>query len=164
MWALHDLPTGTQMARKMSLKAFHLIFCDAAGLAVVSAARRGACADNCPVFGGIAVAAGILVIIYGVYFFEETEKDKLSVKSIRKFLKTIFAAAAMSVFTMSQLFACPACGSANSNMPSSPLTDGMNLGILTLFVVIATVLGFHRHAFFVFIIRREAGASRQNRR
>jgi hypothetical protein len=77
------------------------------------------------------------------------------VKSSRKFLKTIFAVAAMSIFTASQLSACPACGSANSNMPSSPLTDGMNLGILTLFVVIAGVLGSIA-TFFVFIIRREA--------
>ena len=61
----------------------------------------------------------------------------------------------MSVLTMSQLSACPACGSANGNMPSSPLTDGMNLGILTLFVVIATVLATIA-SFFVFIIRREA--------
>jgi hypothetical protein len=54
-----------------------------------------------------------------------------------------------------RLSACPACGSANSDMPASPLTDGMNLGILTLFGVIATVLGSIA-AFFVFIIRREA--------
>jgi hypothetical protein len=77
------------------------------------------------------------------------------VKSIHKFLKTIFVVAAMSVFTASQLFACPACGSANGNMPSSPLTNGMNLGILTLMGVIVTVLGSIA-AFFVFIIRREA--------
>jgi hypothetical protein len=77
------------------------------------------------------------------------------VKSSRKFLKIIFLAAAMSVFAASQLSACPACGSANGNMPSSPLTDGMNLGILTLFVVIAGVLGSIA-TFFVFIIRREA--------
>lgn len=61
----------------------------------------------------------------------------------------------MSVFTAAPLFACPSCGSANGNMPSSPLTDGMNLGILTLFGVIATVLGSIA-AFFIFIIRREA--------
>lgn len=76
-------------------------------------------------------------------------------KPIRKFSKIIFVAAAMSVSTVSQLFACPACGSANSNMPPSPLTNGMNLGILTLFVVIATML-CSIAAFFVFIIRREA--------
>ncbi len=76
-------------------------------------------------------------------------------KSSRKFLKIIFVAAAISVFTASQLFACPACGSANSDMPASPLTNGMNLGILTLFGVIATVLGSIA-TFFVFIIRREA--------
>ena len=61
----------------------------------------------------------------------------------------------MSVFAASQLFACPACGSANGNMPSSPLTNGMNLGILTLMGVIVTVLGSIA-TFFVFIIRREA--------
>jgi hypothetical protein len=77
------------------------------------------------------------------------------VKSSRKFLKTLFFAAVLTTFTASQLFGCPACGSANGNMPSSPLTDGMNLGILTLFGVIATVLGSIA-TFFVFIIRREA--------
>ena len=76
-------------------------------------------------------------------------------KSSRKFLKAIFFAALLTVFTASQLFACPACGSANGDMPASPLTDGMNLGILTLFGVIATVLGSIT-TFFVFIIRREA--------
>ena len=76
-------------------------------------------------------------------------------KSIRKLLKAVFVAAALALVTASQLSACPACGSANGNMPSSPLTDGMNLGILTLFVVIATVLATIA-SFFVFIIRREA--------
>ncbi|HEX3857701.1 MAG TPA: hypothetical protein VHY30_10455 [Verrucomicrobiae bacterium] len=70
-------------------------------------------------------------------------------------MKTIFLAVALTVFTASQLFACAACGSANSDMPASPLTNGMNLGILTLFGVIASVLGSIA-AFFVFIIRREA--------
>jgi hypothetical protein len=77
------------------------------------------------------------------------------VKLIRKILKIVLVATVLSVFTASQAFACAMCGSANSNMPSSPLTDGMNLGILTLFGVIATVLGSIA-AFFVFIIRREA--------
>jgi len=76
------------------------------------------------------------------------------VNSSRKILKTFFAAGVLSVFTASSLFACPACGSANGDMPSSPLTNGMNLGILTLFVVIATVLGSIA-GFFVYIIRRE---------
>jgi hypothetical protein len=77
------------------------------------------------------------------------------VKSIRKFLKTIFLVTVLTAFTASQLSACPACGSANSDMPASPLTNGMNLGILTLFGVIASVLGTIA-TFFVFIIRREA--------
>jgi hypothetical protein len=80
------------------------------------------------------------------------------VKSSQKLLKRVFFAAALPVFAASQLFACPACGSANGNMPPSPLTDGMNLGILTLFVVIATVLATIA-GFFVFIIRREAAHS-----
>jgi hypothetical protein len=66
----------------------------------------------------------------------------------------IFIVAGLATFTASQLLACPACGSANSDMPSSPLTDGMNLGILTLFGVIAIVLGSIA-SFFIFIIRKE---------
>lgn len=69
--------------------------------------------------------------------------------------KMIFTALAFGALAPSQLLACPACGSANGNMPASPLTDGMNLGILTLFVVIAGVLGSIA-TFFVFVIRREA--------
>jgi hypothetical protein len=81
------------------------------------------------------------------------------VKSSRKFFKLIFVVLAVLVALVpSPLFACPACGSANGNMPSSPLTDGMNLGILTLFVIIATVLATIA-SFFVFIIRREAAFS-----
>ena len=72
---------------------------------------------------------------------------------MKLFRKIIFSALAFA-FASPQLFACPACGSANSNMPPSPLTNGMNLGILTLFVVIASVLGSIA-TFFVFIIRRE---------
>ena len=76
-------------------------------------------------------------------------------KSTGQYSKTLFLVAALTALTASQLLACPACGSANGDMPSSPLTDGMNLGILTLFGVIATVLGSIA-AFFVFVIRREA--------
>jgi hypothetical protein len=88
-------------------------------------------------------------------FFEETEKNQLPMKTSGKFLKTIFITLALTALVSSQLLACPACGSANSNMPASPLTNGMNLGILTLFVVIASVLGSIA-TFFVFIIRKEA--------
>ena len=76
-------------------------------------------------------------------------------KASNNFFKTIFVTVALSMFTAMQLFACPACGSANSDLPASPLTNGMNLGILTLFGVIATVLGSIA-TFFIFIIRREA--------
>jgi hypothetical protein len=70
-------------------------------------------------------------------------------------LRIISLVIALTALTASQLSACPACGSANGNMPPSPLTNGMNLGILTLFVVITTVLATIA-SFFVFIIRREA--------
>jgi hypothetical protein len=57
----------------MSLKAFHLIF-----VTLLTALSFGcaawAFADGSPVFGGIGVAAGILVIIYGVYFLKKLKK------------------------------------------------------------------------------------------
>jgi hypothetical protein len=81
------------------------------------------------------------------------------VKSSRKFLKTILVAAVLTASTASESFACPACGSANGNMPSSPLTNGMNLGILTLMAVIVTVLATIA-GFFVYIIRRESALAK----
>jgi hypothetical protein len=57
----------------MSLKAFHLVF-----VTLLTALSFGCAAwafvDGLPVFGGIAVAAGILVIIYGVYFLKKLKK------------------------------------------------------------------------------------------
>jgi hypothetical protein len=44
-------------------------------------------------------------------------------------------------------------------MPSSPLTNGMNLGILTLMAVIVTVLATIA-GFFVYIIRRESALAK----
>lgn len=44
-------------------------------------------------------------------------------------------------FAPSSLFACAACGSANGEMTASPLTNGMNVGILTLLGVLVPVLG-----------------------
>jgi hypothetical protein len=81
------------------------------------------------------------------------------VKSSRKFLKIILVATVLVALTASPLFACPACGSANGNMPSSPLTNGMNLGILTLMAVIVTVLATIA-GFFVYIIRRESALAK----
>ena len=46
------------------------------------------------------------------------------------------------------VFACAACGSANPYADQSALTDGMNLGIMTLLGVIVSVLA----AFLTFII------------
>ncbi len=57
----------------MSLKAFHLIF-----VTLLTALSFGcaawAFAAGKPVFGGAAIAAGILVIIYGVYFLKKLKR------------------------------------------------------------------------------------------
>ena len=60
-----------------------------------------------------------------------------------------------------KLFACAACGSTNGQI-DSPLADGMNWGILTLFVVLGTVLGTFL-TFLIHIIRKgEALAAAPN--
>jgi len=57
----------------MSLKAFHLIF-----VTLLTALSFGcaawAFASGKPVFGGVAIAAGVLVIIYGVYFLKKLKR------------------------------------------------------------------------------------------
>jgi hypothetical protein len=57
----------------MSLKAFHLIFVTL--LTTLSfGCAAWAFADGNSTFGGIGIAAGILVIIYGVYFLKKLKK------------------------------------------------------------------------------------------
>jgi hypothetical protein len=57
----------------MSLKAFHLIFVTLlTALAFGCAAWAFTAGDS--FFGGAAIAAGILVIIYGVYFLKKLKK------------------------------------------------------------------------------------------
>jgi len=57
----------------MSLKAFHLIFVTLlTGLSFGCAAW--AFADDRPLFGALAIATGILVIIYGIYFLKKLKK------------------------------------------------------------------------------------------
>ena len=57
----------------MSLKAFHLIF-----VTLLTALSFGcavwAFASDRPLFGASGVAAGILVIVYGVYFLKKLKK------------------------------------------------------------------------------------------
>ncbi len=57
----------------MSLKAFHLIF-----VTLLTALSFGcatwAFAVGLPFFGGADIVAGILVIIYGVYFLKKLKK------------------------------------------------------------------------------------------
>jgi hypothetical protein len=57
----------------MSLKAFHLIFVTLLTTLSFGCAAWAFVAGR-PVFGGIAVAVGILVIIYGVYFLKKLKK------------------------------------------------------------------------------------------
>ncbi|MEJ0091045.1 MAG: hypothetical protein WDM80_15045 [Limisphaerales bacterium] len=57
----------------MSLKAFHLIFVTLL-TALTFGCAAWAFAMGRPVFGALAVAAGILVIIYGVYFLKKLKK------------------------------------------------------------------------------------------
>ena len=76
-------------------------------------------------------------------------------KSLRKIL---IAAGALAP---SPLLACAACGSANPYAEASPLTNGMNLGILTLLGVVLTVLTCVA-LFFVHVIRREESAAEKD--
>ena len=64
-----------------------------------------------------------------------------------KLFRKILWLVALAALSPSQLFACAACGSENAQI-NSTLASGMNLGILTLFVVVAAVLG----TFLVFLI------------
>jgi len=57
----------------MSLKAFHLIFVTLL-TALTFGCAAWAFAAGEPLFGGAAVAAGILVIIYGFYFLKKLKK------------------------------------------------------------------------------------------
>ncbi len=52
--------------------------------------------------------------------------------------------------------ACAACGSGNSQIIDSPMVDGMNLGILTLLVVLGTVLATALTLLICFIRKSEA--------
>ena len=57
----------------MSLKAFHLIFVTLLTTLSFGCAAWAFAAGN-SVLGGIGIAAGILVIIYGVYFLRKLKK------------------------------------------------------------------------------------------
>ena len=57
----------------MSLKAFHLIFVTL--LTTLSfGCAAWAFADGRRLFGALGIAAGILVIIYGIYFLKKLKK------------------------------------------------------------------------------------------
>jgi hypothetical protein len=63
---------------------------------------------------------------------------------------------AIAALAPSKVFACAACGSANSQIIDSPMVDGMNLGILTLGAVLLTVLGAALTLLIYFIRKSEA--------
>ena len=66
---------------------------------------------------------------------------------------TLFVPAALALFAPARTFACAACGSANPGVDHSSMVDGMNLAILTLGVVVATVLGTFL-TFLIHVIRK----------
>jgi len=68
----------------------------------------------------------------------------------------------LAAWAPSSLFACPACGSANPDMVKSPLTDGMNLGILTLLGVLVPVLGCFAFCFIRMINKDESPENNKN--
>lgn len=72
-------------------------------------------------------------------------------KSLRKIILPLLVA-----FAPAKVFACAACGSGNSNIIDSPMVDGMNLGILTLGVVLLTVLATALTLLIYFIRKSEA--------
>ena len=57
----------------MSLKAFHLIFVTLLTTLSFGCAAWGFAAGR-PFFGALAVAAGFLVIVYGIYFLRKLKK------------------------------------------------------------------------------------------
>jgi uncharacterized membrane protein len=57
----------------MSLKAFHLIFVTLLTTLSFGCAAWAFAAGK-PVFGAIGIVAGILVIIYGIYFLKKLKK------------------------------------------------------------------------------------------
>ena len=57
----------------MSLKAFHLIFVTLLTTLSFGCAAWAFTAGR-PVFGAIGIVAGILVIIYGIYFLKKLKK------------------------------------------------------------------------------------------
>jgi hypothetical protein len=63
---------------------------------------------------------------------------------------------ALAAFAPAKVFTCAACGSGNSQIIDSPMVDGMNLGILTLLVVLGTVLATALTLLICFIRKSEA--------
>lgn len=57
----------------MSLKAFHLIFVTLLTSLSFGCATWAFC-DGHPAFGALGILAGILVIIYGIYFLKKLKR------------------------------------------------------------------------------------------
>jgi hypothetical protein len=57
----------------MSLKAFHLIFVSVLTTLSFGCAALAFIAGK-PIFGLVGIAAGILVVIYGIYFLKKLKK------------------------------------------------------------------------------------------
>jgi hypothetical protein len=78
-------------------------------------------------------------------------------KPLRKFVKIVFACAALAAFAPAPLFACAAC----YGKSDSPLASGMNWGIFTLLGVVVTMMTSIA-TFFICIVRREAKLAEKN--
>lgn len=73
---------------------------------------------------------------------------------MKLFRKILFFA--IAAFAPAKVFACAACGSGSTQMIDSSMVDGMNLGILTLLVVLGTVLASALTLLIYFIRKSEA--------
>ncbi len=70
-----------------------------------------------------------------------------------KRFRKILCLGLLAALLPARVFACAACGSANPNAEHSALTDGMNLGIMTLLGVVVSVLAAFL-TFLIYLIRK----------
>ena len=75
-------------------------------------------------------------------------------------LRKLFLAALLAALVPAKLFACAACYGGNID---SPMTEGMNWGILTLLGVVLTVLTCFL-VLFVHILRKDETAAKDSQK
>src|SRR5437867_4144580 len=132
----------------MSLKAFHIVFVTASILLAVLFAvwslvnyfHSGALPD-------LLFGLGSLVVAVALVFYERYALKKL------KNISYLSVLASLSLAPQPAR-ACAAC----FGQSDSPLAEGMNMGILSLLLVVVFVLGGIA-AFFVYLMKRSAAAA-----